>query len=77
MTLDQLYNTPIAMRRRWTRHQAGLNHDGQSVCMTCGIGLPRLMPTFRTVCTYGDRLYLDDIPDATPCTAPKETTWRT
>jgi hypothetical protein len=73
MTLDQIMNTPVEDRRKWTEHEAGLNYDCQPCCMRCGAPMPRLIPTFRHVYTFQDRLYIEqDIPDATPCRAPRD-----
>lgn len=52
---------------QWQRHQAGLNRDGQSVCVRCGVELPRLIPVNQTVCTKEDRLFLGDRQEARDC----------
>jgi hypothetical protein len=74
VTLEQLMQHPIETRRAWTQHDAGLNYDGEQVCLRCGISLPRLLPAFRPVCSHGQRLYLGPIPDATPC-RKRSTQW--
>jgi hypothetical protein len=53
----------------WTRHSKGLNYQGQSVCLRCGIELPYMMPIQQTICTKEDRLYIGDVDGAVDCHA--------
>lgn len=62
------YLVPLQHRQLWTEHDAGLDHDGNQVCLRCGIAFPRMLPAYRTVYTYKNRLNITaTIPDATPC----------
>jgi hypothetical protein len=76
-TLEEVMQLSLAERQAYIQHEAGLNHDGEQVCMRCGISMPRLLPIFRPVAQKGTVLYVGEaplwgfVPDATPCQKKK------